>query len=87
MVNVNKVKKIRKVDQEVTSDKIELSREAKALKKAHSNLSQEKIAQISQRIRENYYDRDNVLNVVAERILKSSKFKNLSQGNKLDKNF
>lgn len=86
MANVNKVKKVRKVDQEVTSDKVELSREAKALKKAHSNLSEEKIAQISKRIRENYYDQDKVLNVVAERILKSPKFKALIQGNKLDKN-
>ncbi len=77
VASLNKVKKTKPVERKANKDKIEISREAKELSKAHSNLTPERIAEINRRIQEKFYDRDDVLDVVASRILKSSFMKEL----------
>ncbi len=86
VLNVKQTKKVERVDKESNSDKVELSKEGKALSKASSNLTPERIAEISKRIEEKFYDRDEVLNVVAERLINSTQFQDLIEGNRFDKN-
>ncbi len=80
VASVNKVKKSKPVERKNNRDKIEISREAKELSRAHSNLTPERIAEINRRMQEKFYDRDDVLDVVASRILKSSFLKDLLGG-------
>lgn len=86
IASVNKVKKLQGSNNEPQTDRVELSREAKALSKLQKSLSPERMAEISKRIKENFYDRDEVLNVVAERILQSLELQDEPRGNRLDKN-
>ncbi len=84
--NVSKVKKTKTVEKEKGTDQVVLSREAKALSKNSGSLTPERIAEITKRIQENYYDRDEVLKAVAERILQSPQFRDILQGGRFDKN-
>jgi anti-sigma28 factor (negative regulator of flagellin synthesis) len=84
--NVKSVKKMNPVNKEKNADKVEISREAKELSKTTQGLSADRIAEIKKRIDEKYYDRDEVLKVVAERILKSPKFQDTINHRRLDKN-
>ncbi|GAB4380772.1 MAG: hypothetical protein Kow0042_31070 [Calditrichia bacterium] len=86
VANVHKAKKVRMVNKEQNADKVELSREAKALSKKEKTLSPEKIAEIQKKIDEKYYDQEEVLKVVAERILNSPNFLSNIQGKNVDKN-
>ncbi|MCK4893360.1 MAG: hypothetical protein KAJ16_06475 [Calditrichia bacterium] len=45
------------------------------------NLTPERIAEIVKRINENFYDREDVLQVVAEQILKSPELQSLIKNN------
>lgn len=65
-VKVNR--KLKMVEQAL---KVEVSRDGNHLSNSHPNLSPERINQILNRINENYYDREDVLEVVANRILRS----------------
>ena len=49
-------------------------------------MTPERAAEINKRIRENYYDREDVLKTVAERIMRSSGFKELLNENNVDDN-
>lgn len=84
--NISQIKKVKPVGKEKIADKAEISREAKELSRAHSNLTPERAAEINKRIRENYYDREDVLKTVAERIMRSSGFKELLNENNVDGN-
>ena len=84
--NINRVNKTSQVKAEQNKDKIELSDEAKALAKAKGNLSSDRLAEIQKRIESNFYDKDEVLDVVADQILKSPYFLIGQQGENLDTN-
>ncbi|RMF61120.1 MAG: hypothetical protein D6748_02430 [Calditrichaeota bacterium] len=72
IVSVDRVKMAKQAQkQHSETDKLELSDEAKQLNKTGSSLTPERIDLIRQRIAENFYDQDDVLNEVAERLLKS----------------
>jgi len=75
--NLDKMGKIKKAKNEHQTDRLEISKEAKSLAKSSSNLSAERVAEINKRIEENFYDRKEVLDVVAQQILKSPNFKEL----------
>jgi anti-sigma28 factor (negative regulator of flagellin synthesis) len=82
--NLEKMSKTEKVETTQKTDKLEISKEAKALAKSSSNLNSERIAEIKKRIEENYYDKNEVLDVVAKRILKSPNFKDLFSNKNID---
>jgi HPt (histidine-containing phosphotransfer) domain-containing protein len=73
--NLEKMGKIKKAKSEQQTDRLEISKEAKALAKSSANLSAERVAEINKRIEENFYDQKEVLDIVAKRILKSPNFK------------
>ena len=86
VANVKKLNKVDAVSKEKRSDKVELSKEAKALSKSTKNLTPERIKEINRRINDKFYDKEEVLNVVAEQILKSQNLQNIRQSNHLNKN-
>ena len=49
-----------------------------------NTLTPERIAEIRQRINENFYDREDILKIVAERILHSPELRNLIKSGRLD---
>lgn len=59
----------------LSQDKLELSGQAREL--AKPNLSSERLALIKQRIAENFYDQDEVLEEIASRMLKNPEFRKL----------
>jgi DNA polymerase III psi subunit len=62
-----------------------LSHQDEADKSEFANkLTPERIAQIRERINENFYDREDVLKVVAERILHSPELQELIKSGRLD---
>jgi DNA polymerase III psi subunit len=66
-----KNKKLNAIDQALKTD---ISKEGNHMSQ---NLTPERIAEIVKRINENFYDREDVLQVVAERILKSPELQSL----------
>ncbi|UCF64106.1 MAG: hypothetical protein JSW33_16330 [bacterium] len=74
---VKKNKKLEEIDRALQAD---FSKEGKHMSK---NLTPERIAEIVKKINENFYDRDEVLQVVAERILQSPELQSLLK-NKLE---
>jgi anti-sigma28 factor (negative regulator of flagellin synthesis) len=86
ITNVKKANNVKSVEKEKDADKVELSKEAKALSKSSSNLTPERIEEITKRIEEKFYDKDEVLSVVADRIMQSPTFRGIFQGGNLDKN-
>ena len=70
-----KKKKLNAIDQVLKS---EISKEGNQMSQ---NLTPERIAEIVKRINENFYDREDVLQVVAERILKSPELQSLIKNN------
>ncbi len=67
MVQVKNMNKAKEYGKALATDSDYKSREGKYLSE---NLPPERIAQILKRINENFYDREDVLQVVAERILR-----------------
>ncbi|MEJ2049507.1 MAG: hypothetical protein P8Y60_06655 [Calditrichota bacterium] len=49
-----------------------------------NTLTPERIAEIRERINENFYDREDILKIVAERILHSPELRNLIKSGRLD---
>jgi hypothetical protein len=70
-----KKKKLNAIDQVLKS---EISKEGNQMSQ---NLTPERIAEIVKRMNENFYDREDVLQVVAERILKSPELQSLIKNN------
>ena len=68
---VKKNKKLKAIDHALKSD---FSKEGNHMSQ---NLTPERIAEIVKKINENFYDRDEVLQVVAERILQSPELQSL----------
>ncbi len=85
VVNVDKVNMAKKVsrDNHQQTDKADISKEAKKLSEAQSSLSAERLELIKERIASKFYDQDDVLQEIAERILKSKELKSFL--NKLKK--
>ena len=79
MGNVKKKKRVKTIDIENTKNEPELSRKVKVLSNSTENLTPKKIAEIRKRINENFYDRMEVLDVVAEKILHSPRFQEIFQ--------
>ncbi len=74
-------KKVKAID---TAPKAEVSRDGNDLSDLSMNLSPERIAQIIKRINENFYDREDVLEVVAERILRSPELQALIKSGRIE---
>ena len=70
-----KNKKLNAIDQALKSD---ISKEGNHMS---ANLTPERLAEIVKRINENFYDREDVLQVVAEQILKSPELQSLIKNN------
>ncbi len=70
-----KNKNLNAIDQALKSD---ISKEGNHMS---PNLTPERIAEIVKRINENFYDREDVLQVVAEQILKSPELQSLIKNN------
>jgi len=70
-----KNKKLNAIDQALKSD---ISKEGNHMS---PNLTPERLAEIVKRINENFYDREDVLQVVAEQILKSPELQSLIKNN------
>jgi len=83
---VEKIKRVHTNKTEVKADKVEISRRAKELARTKEAISPERMAEIKKRVEEKYYDREEVLQKVAENILNSPAFKEVVERNKLDKN-
>ena len=88
VVSVNKTNRSHAVNPEKRSDKdsLELSKEAKDMNKMNASLSPERLALIRQRIAENFYDQDEILTDVADRMLKSNIFQSFLKNNSSDNN-
>ncbi|MCB9066988.1 MAG: hypothetical protein H6629_04160 [Calditrichae bacterium] len=65
-------------------DKLVLSDEAKRLNGMKSNLTPERLELIRQRIAENFYDQDEIISEVADRMLKSDAFRQFRNGTGTD---
>jgi len=82
--NVEENKKFETTDSAIHSTEL-LSHQDEADKSEFANqLTPERIAQIRERINENFYDREDVLKVVAERILHSPELQELIKSGRLD---
>lgn len=80
VVTVDRVKMTNQSEKSKRTDKLEISAEARQLAKSKSALTPERLELIKQRIAENFYDQDDVLKEVAERMLKSKELKQALKG-------
>lgn len=87
---VSKIQKIKKVESPKANgkaDRVEISQEAKKLAKAVGNiLTPERLEHIKQRINDKFYEKDEVLKDVAQKILNSKEFQDVLRNYRLDKN-
>ncbi|NOX36864.1 MAG: hypothetical protein GXO78_04930 [Calditrichaeota bacterium] len=87
IMGVDRSHKIRAVQREdIRTDKAEFSREAKKMAKKQKALSPERLQEIKRRIAEGYYDRDEILKEIAERMLNSKDFQEFMKSRKIDRN-
>jgi len=79
VISVKKAGAKQRVDPDENShkDKLELSEEAKKLAQSKSGLTAERYDLIKQRIAENFYDQDEIMQEIATRMLKSPEIRNL----------
>ncbi len=61
--------------QNTKTDKLDISREAKEMAKNQKAAREQRLEEIRQRIAEGYYDREDVLREIAERMIKSTDLK------------
>lgn len=88
LLNVEKSRKIKTVKDEQSNgaqDRIELSEDAKKLAKSNRSLNPERVKEIKQKIAEGFYNRDEVIEEVAKRILNSKDFSSLIRHRSIDK--
>ncbi len=84
MKSINKVKEYGKA---LSADQKKISKDGKAESKQSENLPPERITEIIKRINENFYDREDVLQFVAERILRTPELQKLLKKGPLDTSF
>ncbi len=78
VVGVSSVTKINKKaakTQTPKTDKLDISREAKEMAKSKKMLQEKRLEEIRKRIAEGYYDREDVLREIAERMIQSTDLK------------
>ncbi len=87
IMGVERSHKMRAVQREdIRTDKAEFSREAKKMAKKQKALSPERLQEIKRRIADGYYDREEVLKEIAERMLNSKDFQEFMKSRKIDRN-
>ena len=84
MKSTNKVKEYGKA---LSADQEKISKDGKAELSQSENLPLERIKEIIKRINENFYDREDVLQFVAERILRTPELQKLLKKGPLDTSF
>lgn len=77
--------KIDLIDQTVHTAKINFSHNNRSPKNSGNQLTPDRIAEIRERINKNFYDQEDVLKVVAKRILHSPELQELIKTGRLDK--
>ncbi len=88
LLHVEKSRKIKTVKDEQNNDKrdrVELSENAKKLARSQNALSPERAKEIQKRIEEGFYNRDEVIEEVAKRILRSKDFSALLHHRSIDR--
>ncbi len=84
MKSINKVKEYGKA---LSADQEKISKDGEAELNQSENLPLERITEIIKRINENFYDREDVLQFVAERILRTPELQKLLKKGPLDTSF
>jgi len=74
---VKKSQKAKAIQDALRASSVDVTRDGNDLSSETPNLSPERVAEIVRRISENFYDREDVLQVVAERILRSPELRSL----------
>jgi hypothetical protein len=82
--NVKKSQKGKVIHDALHASSVDVTRDGNDLSSESPSLTPERIAEIVQRISENFYDRDDVLQVVAERILRSPELRSLLKRDRFD---
>jgi len=85
LVSIKKAQRSRNVQQEAKTDKMDISREVRQMVQKKKALSPDRIQEIRRRIQEGFYDRDEILREVAERILNDRNFRDLMKSPRVDK--
>lgn len=85
MVDVKRNKKVQDLGKMVANKNLNFSRDGKDSKKIDKALPPERVSEIITRINENFYDREDVLQIVAERILHSPELQTFLKDGLLDK--
>ena len=86
VVSIDRTAMAKRVKKEGPADKLDISDEAKKISQSNTSLTSERIELIRQRIAENFYDQDDVLNEVAERMMKSKELREFLQNLRPDQN-
>jgi len=73
--SVTKVNKKANKAQTPQSDKLDISREAKEMAKSKNASQKKRLDEIRKRIAEGYYDREDVIREIAERMIQSTDLK------------
>jgi hypothetical protein len=81
---VKEKKKLTSVSKALSNTAFDISREGNQKVKNNSELTPERIIEILSRINENFYDREDVLKVVAERILRSPELQEIIKKGQLE---
>lgn len=84
MGTVKEKKKLTAISKVLGATPFDISREGNERMKKDLGLTPERIAEILNRINENYYDREDVLQVVAERILRSPELQEIIKKSHLE---
>lgn len=77
---VKKNNKSSEIRSALNKNAVKVSREGNSISVENSNLTPERIAEIVKKINDNFYNREDVLRVVAERILKSPELQSVIKG-------
>ncbi len=87
VVTVDQIKMSKYIREEkpMNYDRLEISDKAKKLAQSKTSLTPDRAALIKQRIAENFYDQDEVLKEIANRMLKSNDFRDIYPGSAFDK--
>jgi hypothetical protein len=81
---VKEKKKLTAVSKVLSSTAFDISRDGDQKVQNNSELTPERIIEILTRINENFYDREDVLKVVAERILRSPELQEIIKKGQLE---
>ncbi len=73
--SVTKINKKTAKAQTPKTDKLDISREAKEMAKSKKALQEKRLEEIRKRIAEGYYDREDVIREIAERMIQSTDLK------------